>query len=68
MYKEEASNFSDFLTDQGIHEIHLWKLTEISESKLKMCNVKLKNDPTNHLYMEGTALDLRIGIDDKTSL
>jgi hypothetical protein len=45
-YEEDASaGYTEFLISQGETDIESWELLELSENQLKMCNVKLKNDP-----------------------
>jgi translation initiation factor 2 alpha subunit (eIF-2alpha) len=48
--EKEAQEYPAFLAERGIEDAALWKLIEISEQQLKLCNVKLKNDPLNRLY------------------
>jgi hypothetical protein len=50
--EEEAQAYPAFLKEQGIVDASLWKLVEISEQQLKVCNVKLKNDPINQLFWQ----------------
>ena len=43
--EEARAAYSDFLRSQGVLEIGDWQLMELSDHDLKLCNVKLKNDP-----------------------
>ncbi|WP_144028999.1 hypothetical protein [Paenibacillus rigui] len=44
--REEAEQqLNSFLASQGIEDMQAWGLLELSENQLKLCNVKLKNDP-----------------------
>lgn len=52
---EEAQEYPAFLKEQGIDDASFWNLIEISEQQLKVCNVKLKNDPLNQLYWQNSA-------------
>jgi len=54
-YEEDAAAEVDsFLRAQFVNEseIEKWSIMEISEHQLKMCNVKLKNDPRLTLYWD----------------
>ncbi len=42
---EARSAYSDFLRSQAVNDIERWQLFELSDNELKLCNVKLKNDP-----------------------
>ncbi|WP_282935279.1 hypothetical protein [Paenibacillus sp. RC67] len=42
---EARSDYPDFLRSQAIDEAERWQLYELSDNELKLCNVKLKNDP-----------------------
>lgn len=42
---EALAEFPSFLRSQAVDEIESWQLYEISDNELKLCNVKLKNDP-----------------------
>lgn len=51
--KEEAETEAQAaLSKAGEGDREQWEVYEIDESKLKMCNVKLKNDPSYQLYIE----------------
>ncbi|MEB3100417.1 hypothetical protein [Ferviditalea candida] len=40
-----------FLAFRGIESPHEWKIAELDEHRLKMCNVKLSNDPSKKLFL-----------------
>lgn len=51
--EEDAKNaFAQTLKNAGVQQNDEWELIEISESVLKMCNVKLNNDPRSRLYLQ----------------
>jgi hypothetical protein len=51
--KEEAEKHKVVMLEQaGEAEPELWEVYHLDENQLKMCNVKLKNDPSLHLYIE----------------
>jgi hypothetical protein len=39
-----------FLQEKGVSDIESWNVIEIEEGQMKICNVKLKNDPQNVVY------------------
>lgn len=41
-----------FLAARGVDDPEVWNVVELEEMKLKMANVKLKNDPANRLFLE----------------
>lgn len=48
---EEAERKKEaFLQERDAAHPSLWKVIEIEESQMKICNVKLKNDPDNLVY------------------
>lgn len=49
---EEYHGDSDSLRENGIRDVEACQLVEITAEQLKLCNVKLKNDPTNLLFWE----------------
>ncbi|NHN30603.1 hypothetical protein G9U52_12250 [Paenibacillus sp. S3N08] len=52
-YVEDAeADYAQFLVAQGEAELEEWELLELSENQLKMCNVKLKNDPKFKLHWD----------------
>lgn len=42
-----------FLAAQGVEQTAEWDVVELEEMKLKMANVKLKNDPSNRIFIDG---------------
>ncbi|MBD2860792.1 hypothetical protein [Paenibacillus oceani] len=42
-----------FLAGRGVPDAPDWVIAELEEMKLKMCNVKLRNDPSNRVYVGG---------------
>lgn len=51
-WKDEAEEeIAAFLSSQEVKEIEDWVLLEIEDNKLKIFNVKLKNDPLRKLYL-----------------
>lgn len=40
-----------FLAGRGVSDAPEWEVVELEEMKLKMCNVKLRNDPSNRVYI-----------------
>jgi hypothetical protein len=45
-YEEDAvAGRAEFLQTQDELDLEAWELLELTENQLKMCNVKLKNDP-----------------------
>lgn len=45
-YEDDArSSYIPFLESKDPAAVQDWELMEISENQLKLCNVKLKNDP-----------------------
>ena len=52
-WKDEAeAELAAFLDVQGVTETEEWELLEIEDHKLKICNVKLKNDMQRKLYWD----------------
>ena len=54
-WEDEAAARSDkepFLAAREADDPAAWDVVELEEMKLKMANVKLKNDPANRLYMD----------------
>jgi len=47
---EAAEQASAFLTAQGIGDPASWQMLELEEQQMKICNVRLKNDPGLALY------------------
>jgi hypothetical protein len=48
-----------FLAERGVERTADWEVVELDEMKLKMANVKLKNDAANRIFLEaGGALRL----------
>lgn len=43
--EDAEREYVSLLSSQGIEEPSDWGLMELSENQLKLCNVKLKNDP-----------------------
>jgi hypothetical protein len=41
-----------FLQSRGVGEPAAWDVVEMDESVMKLCNVKLKNNPANVLYLD----------------
>jgi hypothetical protein len=52
-WKDEAEGeIASFLNSQGVEEIEGWEILEIEDNKLKIFNVKLKNDSQRKLYLD----------------
>jgi hypothetical protein len=52
-YEDDATaELNEFLQSQEVQEPDAWKLLELSENQLKLCNVKLKNDPRLVLFWD----------------
>lgn len=49
---EAEREMHSFLTELGHDDPHMWQLLNVSESRLKIFNVKLKNDPTRQLCLD----------------
>jgi hypothetical protein len=51
-FEEDAqSEYHAFLVEQGIADAPDWELLELEENKMKVCNVKLKNNPSIILFL-----------------
>lgn len=51
--KEEAQEgFRRALMEAGEEDDSAWDVAEMAENTLKLCNVKLNNDPSRDLYWE----------------
>ncbi|NOU94178.1 hypothetical protein GC093_13265 [Paenibacillus sp. LMG 31456] len=60
-YEDDASEgMLPFLESQSIEDIKQWELLELTENQLKMCNVKLKNDPRMSLYWDEASRSIRV--------
>lgn len=54
-WEDEAAALQDketFLSAQGEEDPAAWDVVELEERKLKLANVRLKNDPSNRLFVE----------------
>lgn len=54
-WEDEATAESDrgpFLAARQAEDADAWRVVEIEEMKLKMANVKLKNDPSNRVFLD----------------
>ncbi|MFD0698292.1 hypothetical protein ACFQZT_29890 [Paenibacillus sp. GCM10027628] len=51
---EAKEQLVQFLQSAGINEVDEWDLTELEESEMKICNVRLKNDPDLELFWTAT--------------
>ncbi|HEX7057238.1 MAG TPA: hypothetical protein VF260_08615 [Bacilli bacterium] len=49
--KRADAEYADFLQQMN-EDIGKWELVEIEEHQLKMCNVKLANDPRRSVYLD----------------
>jgi hypothetical protein len=49
-HDEAESEKLQFLHDAGILEPTKWNIIELEEGEMKLCNVKLKNDPDYLLF------------------
>lgn len=49
---EELHGYPDFLRDRGVTDPEFWGPMELTDEQLKLCNVKLKNDPRYLLFWE----------------
>ncbi|MCR8631737.1 hypothetical protein [Paenibacillus radicis (ex Xue et al. 2023)] len=60
-YEDDAAEGQQpFLESQSIEDSKLWELLELTENQLKMCNVKLKNDPRLSLYWDEANRSIRV--------
>jgi hypothetical protein len=60
-YEEDAAaEAQPFLQAQQAADSEAWELLELTENQLKMCNVKLKNDPRLSLYWDEAGGSLRV--------
>ncbi|MEF3305491.1 hypothetical protein [Paenibacillus sp. GYB003] len=53
-WDDEATALGDknpFLAARSVEDPRAWDVVELEEMKLKMANVKLKNDPSNRLFL-----------------
>jgi hypothetical protein len=57
---DAVSGLQPFLESQQVEDIEAWGLLELSENQLKMCNVKLKNDPRLSLYWDEASQTTRV--------
>jgi hypothetical protein len=49
--REEAEqHYRSFLAEQGVELAEAWEIFELQEGQMKICNVKLKNNPALQLY------------------
>lgn len=46
-----AQEADTFLASRGVGSPHPWEIAELDEHRLKMCNVKLGNDPSKKLFL-----------------
>lgn len=52
-WKDEAeAELTTFLNSQEVEKIEQWEIVEIEDNKLKIFNVKLKNDMKRKLYVD----------------
>lgn len=52
---------AEFLQQQGIANPEDWTITEVEEKRLKLFNVKLKNDPSRRLFVDQDGnIDVRV--------
>lgn len=53
-WEDEATARSDknpFMAARGVEDPASWEVVELEEMKLKLANVKLKNDASNRLFL-----------------
>ncbi|WP_165971962.1 hypothetical protein [Paenibacillus piri] len=55
-----AAEALPFLLAQSVDNGEAWEPLELTENQLKMCNVKLKNDPQLSLYWDDENRTLRV--------
>ncbi|TXK75920.1 hypothetical protein [Paenibacillus sp. N3.4] len=53
-HQEAEENFERFLNTVGMKENGEWAIFELEEREMKLCNVKLKNDPNYELIWQDT--------------
>jgi translation initiation factor 2 alpha subunit (eIF-2alpha) len=51
-----------FLQSQDVADPAVWHLLELSENQLKLCNVKLKNDPRLALYWDEAKQSMTVSV------
>lgn len=50
--EEAEQERKEYLAQLGVLDDHLWQVLKVDENKLKVFNVKLKNDPSRRVYMD----------------
>lgn len=53
------AEYRQYLAEQGVEELDKWEVIEITPDQLKMCNVKLNNNPAHRLYFTGTQVVMK---------
>lgn len=48
---EAAAECGPLAVEYGYNEPWLWEVTPLEENKLKLCNVKLNNNPSKRIYL-----------------
>ncbi|WP_249863737.1 MULTISPECIES: hypothetical protein [Paenibacillus] len=62
-YEEDAAaEAPEFLRAQGAADPELWELLELTDNQLKLCNVKLKNDPRLTLVWDAESQRMSVHI------
>ena len=55
---QDEAGVSQFLRSGEINHPEVWKPVEITQSMLKSCNVKLKNDPRLRLFWQNNTITI----------
>lgn len=59
--RDEAENeYSAFLSERGTAPVSDWDLFELEEHKLKLCNVKLNNNPKKRLFWRNGTIETQL--------
>jgi hypothetical protein len=48
---EARAEYASFLALQGVNEPWVWELHELEENQVRLCNVKLNNNPAKRLFL-----------------
>ncbi len=56
-----TEQYPAFLASQAAIDLENWQVVEMEESRMKLCNVKLKNDPLFHVFFSKSAqIDIKL--------
>lgn len=53
---EAEDTYAEFLKERGLTDSSEWELVEVEEHKLKMCNVKLNNNPNKRVFLAANGM------------